>query len=60
MTNYLNANKMMKLSLAEIEKTLDAYLKMAEASNWDITSDFENDLKMLTALAKQKGSTRRW
>jgi hypothetical protein len=60
MTNYLNANKMMKLSLAEIEKTLDAYLKMAESMDWDITEDFEQDLRMLTLLAKQKGSTRRW
>lgn len=57
---YLNANKLMKLSLAEIEKMLDAYLKMAEAVDWDIDQNFENELKLLTLLAKEKGSTRRW
>jgi hypothetical protein len=49
-----------RMSLIEIEKTLDAYLKLAEASDWDITEDFERELSMLTMLAKQKGSVRKW
>ena len=60
MSRYLDANKMMKLSLAEIENLLNKYLVIAEASNWEITKDFENDLKLLTELAKSKGSVRRW
>lgn len=49
-----------RMSLLEIEKHLEAYLKIAEDADWDITPAFENDLRMLTMLAKQKGSTRKW
>ena len=50
----------MKMSLEQIEKTLESYLKLAEASDWDITQDFERELSMLTNLAKAKGSVKKW
>jgi hypothetical protein len=48
------------MSLVQLEKTLESYLKLAEASDWDITSEFERELSMLTSLAKAKGSTKKW
>jgi hypothetical protein len=60
MKRYASFSDFNRMSLVEIEKTLDAYLKIAEGSNWDITKDFESDLSMLTMLAKQKGSKRKW
>jgi hypothetical protein len=50
----------MKMSLPQLEKTLDAYIKIAEGSDWNITPDFERELSMLTSLAKSKGSTKKW
>lgn len=49
-----------RMSLIEVERTLEKYLELAEACDWDITPAFENDLRMLTMLAKQKGSTKKW
>lgn len=49
-----------RMSLIEVERTLEKYLELAEASDWDITPAFENDLRMLTMLARQKGSTKKW
>lgn len=60
MNNYPTPTDFLKMSLVEIENTLTAYLKIAEDSDWDITRDFENDLRMLTNLAKAKGSTKKW
>jgi hypothetical protein len=60
MNKYLTPSEMLKMSLPEIEALLEKYLAIAEASDWDITPAFENDLKGLTTLAKAKGSTRRW
>jgi hypothetical protein len=60
MNEALTPNKMLKMSLAEVEATLTKYLAIAEASNWDITDAFEQDLRALTTLAKAKGSTKRW
>jgi hypothetical protein len=48
------------MSLTEIERYLETALQLAEASDWDITPEFERELTMLTNLAKAKGSTRRW
>jgi hypothetical protein len=60
MNRYASPQDFMKMPLEQIEKTLDAYLKIAEASDWDITQDFERELSMLTNLAKAKGSVRKW
>lgn len=49
-----------RMPLATIEKTLEAYLEIAESSDWDITKDFERELMYLTNLAKRKGSTKKW
>jgi hypothetical protein len=57
---YLTPKQMLSLSLEQVEQTLERYLELAEVSDWDITKDFQKDLEMLTDLAKQKGSTRRW
>ena len=48
------------MTLVQVEKTLDRYLEIAESMDWAITPAFERDLKMLTAIAKAKGSKRRW
>jgi hypothetical protein len=60
MNRYATATDFMKMSLEQIEKTLESYLKLAEASDWDITQDFERELSMLTNLAKAKGSVKKW
>lgn len=60
MKRYADFSDFNRMSLAQIEKTLEAYLKIAEGSDWDITKDFESELSMLTMLAKVKGSTRKW
>ena len=60
MKRYADFSDFSKMSLAQIEKTLESYLKIAEDSDWDITNAFQKDLEMLTMLAKQKGSTKRW
>lgn len=60
MKRYADFTDFSRMPLAQIEKTLDAYLKIAEDSDWDITQDFERELSMLTMLAKQKGSVRKW
>lgn len=59
MENFTNA-QMLNLPLADIERMLDDYLKIAEVLEWDIDPKFENELKLLTLIAKEKGSTRRW
>jgi len=60
MNRYATSSDFMKMSLAQLEKTLEAYLKIAEDSDWNITSEFERELSMLTSLAKAKGSIRKW
>jgi hypothetical protein len=60
MNRYATATDFMKMSLEQVEKTLESYLKIAEASDWDITQDFERELSMLTNLAKAKGSVKKW
>lgn len=60
MNRYLDPSEFLKMSLTEIEGYLETALQLAEASDWDITPDFERELTMLTNLAKAKGSTRRW
>lgn len=60
MNRYATPSDFMKMSLQQIEKTLESYLKIAEGSNWDITPQFERELVALTSLAKAKGSTRKW
>ncbi len=60
MNRYASPNDFLKMSLAQIEKTLDSYLKIAEGSDWNITPEFERELSMLTSLAKAKGSIRKW
>lgn len=60
MNRYATSSDFMRMPLEQLEKTLEAYLKIAEDSDWDITRDFENELKMLTNLAKAKGSKRKW
>jgi hypothetical protein len=60
MNRYATSTDFMKMSLEQIEKTLESYLKLAEASDWDITQDFERELSMLTNLAKAKGSVKKW
>ena len=60
MNRYATPNDFMRMSLAQLEKTLDAYIKIAEGSDWNITPDFERELSMLTSLAKAKGSTKKW
>lgn len=54
------ATDFLKMSLIEIEKTLNKYLYIAEANDWDITPEFEKELMMLTSLAKAKGSKIKW
>ena len=60
MNNYPTPTDFLKMSLVEIENTLNKYLYIAESCDWDITKDFEDDLRMLTNLAKAKGSTKKW
>lgn len=60
MNNFAKTSDFLKMSLPEIEKTLEKYLQIAERSDWDLLPAFENELRMLTELAKQKGSKRRW
>ena len=60
MNRYASPLDFMKMSLPQLEKTLDAYIKIAEGSDWNITPDFERELSMLTSLAKSKGSTKKW
>ena len=60
MKRYADFSDFNRMPLAQIEKTLEKYLEIAESSDWDITQAFENDLRMLTMLAKQKGSTKKW
>lgn len=60
MNRYVVPSYFLKLSLEELEKTLDKYLKIVEDSYFGITPDFERELIALTALAKAKGSTRKW
>ena len=60
MNRYATPNDFMRMSLAQLEKTLDAYIKIAEGSDWDITPEFERELVALTSLAKAKGSTKKW
>jgi len=60
MNRYATGNDFLKMSLAQIEKTLESYLKIAEGSDWNITPDFERELSMLTSLAKAKGSNKKW
>lgn len=54
------ATDFLKMSLIEIETTLNKYLYIAEANDWDITPEFESELMMLTSLAKAKGSKIKW
>jgi hypothetical protein len=60
MNRYATTSDFLKMPLAELEKTLDAYFKIAEGSDWDITPEFERELSALTSLAKAKGSDRKW
>jgi hypothetical protein len=60
MNRYATPSHFISLSLVELEKTLESYLKIAESSDWDITPEFERELVALTSLAKAKGSTRKW
>ena len=60
MNRYATGTDFLTMPLAQIEKTLESYLKIAEGSDWDISPEFERELSMLTSLAKAKGSTRKW
>lgn len=60
MNRYPTPTDFLRMSLQEIEAYLETSLKIAEASNWDLTPQFERELSMLTSLAKSKGSTRKW
>jgi hypothetical protein len=60
MNRYATSSDFMKMSLAQLEKTLESYLKIAEGSDWNITPEFERELSMLTSLAKAKGSNKKW
>jgi len=60
MNRYASPSDFMKMSLPQLEKTLEAYFKIAEGSNWDITPEFQRELSALTSLAKAKGSTKKW
>jgi hypothetical protein len=60
MNRYATGTDFLRMSLAQIEKTLESYLKIAEGSDWNITPEFERELSALTSLAKAKGSTKKW
>ena len=60
MNRYLDPMDYLKMPLEEIERYLETSIALAEASDWDISKEFERELSMLTSLAKSKGSTRRW
>lgn len=60
MNRYPTPTDFLRMSLQEIEAYLETSLKIAEASNWDLTPQFERELSMLTSLAKSKGSTKKW
>lgn len=49
-----------KSTLAEVEAELEFLLTQAEGLDWSISRMEEQHLKMLTTLAKAKGSKKRW
>jgi hypothetical protein len=60
MNNFATMKDFEKLPLAQLETTLETYLKIAKDSDYNITKEFENELRALTALAKLKGSVKKW
>lgn len=59
MSNFLNPSDLIKLRLPELERMFLTYYKMAEDADWDITEDFERELRMLSNLLRERGSIHR-
>ena len=59
MSNFLNPADLIKLRLPELERMFLTYYKMAEDADWDLTADFERELRMLSNLLRERGSVYR-
>jgi len=59
MNRYATIKDFEKMSVAQLESTIDDYLEIILDSDY-ITPQFENELRGLMALAKLKGSVRKW